>query len=177
MQQFNELQKQFNELQKQFNELQKQFKPDYTPKEIFMQGSFMDQQDIFSPLGGYFRPIYSTVLNKVVKNDYSKYRCLDGIPLNLLITTEPGHIHNKYKVKAGLSLKQWESYGWIHPQNPRGWLEWYCGYTDGHRTPDDSRQIKRWIGMRNRFCGIKDKSQSPVVKQTLLHWGIDWRKC
>lgn len=30
---------------------------------------------------------------------------------------------NYYKVKVGLSLPEWEEKRWIHPQDPRGWIE------------------------------------------------------
>ena len=50
---------------------------------------------------------------------------------------------------------------------------------------EDERQIKRWLGIVNRFKGIlvkmiKDKgtkfgdfSVSPKIRQILLHWGYE----
>jgi hypothetical protein len=35
---------------------------------------------------------------------------------------------NKYKVKAGQDQAFWESKGWIHEQDPRGWFHWYCRF-------------------------------------------------
>ena len=33
---------------------------------------------------------------------------------------------NHFKIKSGLSQKEWEEKGWIHRDDPRGWFEWYC---------------------------------------------------
>jgi len=94
---------------------------------------------------------------------------------------------NKYDVKAGQSLQEWENAGWIHEQDPRGWFQWYCRYYLGRRTEDDERQIKRWMGVcgpsGGRFKNMlvkkialvdgrwNDSSISPIIRQTLQHWG------
>ena len=92
---------------------------------------------------------------------------------------------NKYGVKCGTSLRFWENKGWIKDIDPYGWFQWYCRYHLGRRSSDDSRQIKRWLGIVNRFkCilvkMIKDKgtkfddfSVSPKMRQILLHWGYE----
>jgi hypothetical protein len=137
-----------------------EFKPNYSPYEVMEQGSFLNQ-------GGYWRPIYSRVLGKEIKNDYKKYgfRCSKD-----KLICDPDPSRNKYKTDAGLSLQYWENHGWIHPQDPRGWFEWYCNYYNGRRTEDDDRQIKRWLNVKKRFGSIKNKSNR--VKQTLLQWAI-----
>ncbi len=98
---------------------------------------------------------------------------------------------NKYKVPAGSSLKSWESKGWIKPQDPYGWVHWYCRFFMGRRTPDDRRQIKRWLGyagpngrFRNQLINLirekktnhKDTRVSPVIRQGLLQWAYELTK-
>ena len=92
---------------------------------------------------------------------------------------------NKYGVKCGTYLRFWENKGWIKDIGPYGWFQWYCRYYYGRCNSDDSRQIKRWLGIANRFKGIlvkmtKDKatkfddfSVSPKIRQILLHWGYE----
>ena len=38
---------------------------------------------------------------------------------------------NKYGVKAGKDQVAWEQSGWIKPQDPRGWFQWYCRFYEG----------------------------------------------
>jgi hypothetical protein len=88
---------------------------------------------------------------------------------------------NYYKVKVGSSYEYWLSKGWINEDlHPYGWIEWYCDYYNGKRTYDDERQIKRWLniaGPNGRFRRqlknmLKNKKDSPRIRQTLLHWGV-----
>jgi hypothetical protein len=72
---------------------------------------------------------------------------------------------------------------WIHPDDPRGWFQWYCRYYMGRRTPDeDVRQIKRWKAIRRhvsqlrRHCEPGDLTCRPRQRQALPHWAYDSRK-
>jgi hypothetical protein len=80
--------------------------------------------------------------------------------------------------------------GWIDPQDPRGWFQWYCRFYAGRRTADDIRQIRRWSGVagpRGRWrrflmnkigdpSRLDDETISPVVRQPLLHWAYELKE-
>lgn len=90
---------------------------------------------------------------------------------------------NCFMVEASLPLKEWQKKGWIHPDDPRGWFQWYCRYFMGRRMPEeDERQIKRWLMMKRHIAQIKkhcakgDLSCRRKQRQALLHWAYDSRK-
>lgn len=165
--------------------LDKDFKPNLTPREMFRLGSFG---------GTYWRPIHSTIVNKNLHNQHLKFPKSWWQKINPEThLTNPNYNKaiNKYKVKVGTSLKFWEEKGWITEYDPYGWVEWYCNYYQGRRSPDDERQIKRWLGIagqQGRFrkwlvtqilkSGKKwdDPSVSPKIRQTLQHWGYKLTK-
>ena len=157
------------------------FKPNLNPEEILNSGAFG---------GTYFRKIYSSITKKKYKNQYKEFENY-GWFKNLNISTQIASevcrpSLNKYKVKAGSSLKAWEDSGWIRSVDPYGWFQWYCRFYCGRRCNDDERQIERW----NKYAGEKsgryrrrlinmcikqnkkfnDYSVSPVIRQGLLHW-------
>lgn len=85
------------------------------------------------------------------------------------------------------ALGMWESSGWISDADPYGWFQWYCRFYEGRRSSDDARQIARWKGVagpkgrfRSQLCNKivsakarhDDVSISPVIRQTLWHWGL-----
>ena len=85
----------------------------YSPIEMFNMGV----------LGGsYYRPVYSQVLKKELKNDVPKY-IRESVSDTKIMMPDYDVSKNYYKVKVGLSLPEWEEKGWIHPQDPRGWIE------------------------------------------------------
>lgn len=89
---------------------------------------------------------------------------------------------NYFGVNASQPLSVWRKKGWINPQDPRGWFQWYCRYFMGRRTVDDERQIKRWRAIKRHIAQIKkncrpgDLSCRKVQRQAVLHWGYDARK-
>jgi len=58
-------------------------------------------------------------------------------------STNPTGEINRFKVRAGQSLQEWEKAGWIWAGDPRGWAEWYCRFWGGRRCGDDERQVRR----------------------------------
>lgn len=163
----------------------KDFRPNRTPEEVLRAGSFG---------GTYFRPITSAVTNiryspkDVLKDtvDPSWIKDLDSKTLLTSSTYRPQV--NKYGVKSGGGLGMWESSGWISDADPYGWFQWYCRFYQGRRCSDDARQISRWLksaGPKGRFrsqlcnkilaanAACDDQSISPVIRQTLLHWGLE----
>lgn len=59
-----------------------------------------------------------------------------------------------------------------HWENDK-WLEWYCGYDAGTRTPDDARQMGKWAAYRYEHGGRFMASPTPVRALALETWGID----
>ena len=164
-----------------------EFRPNLTPKQVLKMGSFG---------GTYFRDIHSSVTGKNYKGKtvIKKYPqdWFKGFDIDKkIVSGEYDKNVNKYKVKCGSSLDDWESKNWIIKQDPYGWFQWYCHFYMGRRTKDDQRQIDRWsklAGPKGRFrrtlmnkiikagSDHNDFSISPVIRQVLQHWGYKLNK-
>lgn len=89
---------------------------------------------------------------------------------------------NFFGVNASQPLSVWRKKGWIHPDDPRGWFQWYCRYSMGRRHEDDLRQIKRWKAIKRHISQIKIHCMKGEwdchrrQRQAVLHWAYDSRK-
>ncbi|MCW9054691.1 MAG: hypothetical protein OQJ98_01795 [Candidatus Pacebacteria bacterium] len=141
----------------------KDFKPELTPKQMLALGVFG---------GVYMRDC----IKEFPKDWFTKAK----------FQKEGSYVHdpeiNFFGVNASQPLSVWRKKGWIHKDDPRGWLEWYCRYYRGRRHEDDARQIKRWKAFRRhaaqvaKNCRKGDFSCRPKQRQALLHWAYDSRK-
>lgn len=137
------------------------FKPELTPKQMLELGIF----------GGKYMT-----------------DCTNEFPLDWFKGTKLCHeFHNPdlnyFQINASQPLSVWKEKGWIYPDDPRGWFQWYCRYYMGRRLPaEDNRQIKRWLAMTRHISQIKksctkgDLSCRRRQRQALLHWAYDSRK-
>ena len=137
------------------------FKPELTPKEMLELGVF----------GGKYMT-----------------DCVNEFPRDWFRLAKLCHeFHNPelnlFGVNASQSLSVWRAKGWIYPEDPRGWFQWYCRYYLGRRIPmEDQRQIKRWRAMQRHItqlqmnCGVGELSCRRKQRQALLHWAYDSRR-
>lgn len=137
------------------------FKPELTPKEMLELGVF----------GGEYMT-----------------DCRDEFPADWFTHAKLHHgSHeaslNFFGVNASQPLSVWLKKGWIHPEDPRGWFQWYCRYYMGRRMPlEDDRQIKRWraiarhIAQIRKNCAPGDMLCRRKQRQAVLHWAYDSRR-
>jgi len=136
------------------------FKPDLTPKQMLEIGVF----------GGR----YMTDCKKEFPPDWWKRA--------KICPTHHDPKLNYFSVNASQPLAVWRAKGWIHPDDPRGWFQWYCRYWRGRRHPDDARQIKRWKAIQRHIWQIKKNCRLGILncrrrqRQAVLHWAYDSRK-
>ena len=147
------------------------FKPILTPKGIFNCGAFGGSYfGVRTELQGDYD--YQSLFEEVLKDVSPEKYLSDRYDVK----------KNMFKIKSGMPYAYWKDKGWMHEDDPYGWLEWYLKYHNGRRHPDDERQIQRW----REFCGVNgrwrkriykrieetgDWKVSPRIQQSLLHWG------
>ena len=89
---------------------------------------------------------------------------------------------NFFGVNASQPLAVWRAKGWIHPDDPRGWFQWYCRYYLGRRCEDDERQVRRWRAIARHVVQIRKNCRKGDLdcrrkqRQAVLHWAYDSRK-
>ena len=135
----------------------KLFKPQLTPKKMLELGVFG---------GAYF----GLSIKEYPKSRFINAKISKNFDVNL----------NRFKVKSGLSRKEWQEKGWIFKQDPLGWFQWYCRFSNGRRILHiDGIQIKRWKNFTRHVIAIK-KNCEPVdlscrkrQRQSILQWAYD----
>ena len=135
----------------------KLFKPQLTPKKMLELGVFG---------GAYF----GLSIKEYPKSWFINAKISKNFDVNL----------NRFKVKSGLSRKEWQEKGWIFKQDPLGWFQWYCRFSNGRRILHiDEIQIKRWKNFTRHLFAIK-KNCEPVdlncrrrQRQAILQWAYD----
>lgn len=177
---------------KTFKDAPSHFKPNLAPAQ--MLGNGMHGGIYWNPKGGkpginYPRSKFPDGIPGVSIDEFPK-EWFEGVPEELYLSRRYSTSHNCYGVKSGLDQAGWETSGWIHPCDPRGWTQWYFRFYNGRRLEggEDERQIARWNGVageKGRWksnliakCAaagknFDDVTVSPVVRQTLLHWAYE----
>ena len=159
-----------------------EFTPNLTPKQVIQAGTWGGCY--FHPRGG--KPGIRGPCN-ITHEEFPK-DWFAGLKPDQYRSRRYDKDRNKYGVVAGQDQAYWEEHGWIIPQDPRGWFQWYCRFYLGRRTKDDARQISRWVGVagakgrwKTNLCKKcvyankrwDDDTVSPVVRQTMLHWAYE----
>ena len=120
---------------KKSEDFYKLFKPQLSPQKMLEMGVFG---------GSYFG-------NKI--NEYPK-SWFKNAKLSKTFDIEK----NRFKVRAGLSKKEWIDKGWIFKEDSLGWFQWYCRFKNGRRIRRlDKVQIKRWKAFKRHVAAIKKK--------------------
>ena len=135
----------------------KLFKPQLTPKKMLELGVFG---------GSYF----GLNVKEYPKSWFIKAKISKNFDVSI----------NRFSVKSGLSRKEWLEKGWIFKEDPLGWFQWYCRFSNGRRIPYmDEIQIKRWKNFRRHVMAIKkncergDLSCRRRQRQAILQWAYD----
>ena len=135
----------------------KLFKPQLTPQKMLKMGVFG---------GSYFS-------GKIKEYQKSWFK---NAKLSKTFDVEK----NRFKVKAGLSRKEWLNKGWIFEEDPLGWFQWYCRFQNGRRIPHiDEIQIKRWKAFRRHVNAIKKNCAQGDIhcrrkqRQAILQWAYN----
>jgi len=133
------------------------FKPELKPKKMLEMGVFG---------GSYFG-------GKIQEYPKSWFK---NVKLSKTFDVEK----NKFKVKAGLSRKEWIDKGWIFKEDPLGWFQWYCRFQNGRRISHiDKIQIKRWKAFTRHVSAIKKNCEQGNIhcrrkqRQAILQWSYN----
>ena len=139
-------------------EFYKLFKPQLTPKKMLELGVFG---------GAYFS---DGSIKEFPKSWFEKAKISKTFNVDL----------NRFKIESGLSRKEWIDKGWIFKEDPLGWFQWYCRFTNGRRIPHiDEIQIKRWKNFRRHVIAIEKNCEKGNLecrrrqRQAILQWAYN----
>ena len=139
-------------------DIKKIFKPELSPKEMLELGVFG---------GSYFA---DSSIKEYPKAWFAKAKLSDTFNVKL----------NRFQVRAGLTRKEWQDKGWIFKEDPLGWFQWYCRFTNGRRiTHIDEIQIKRWKNFKRHVMAIEKNCEKGDLgcrkrqRQAILQWAYD----
>ncbi len=142
---------------KKNNDFYEIFKPELTPKEMLELGVFG---------GSYF----GYKIKEFPKSWFKKAKLSEKFDVKI----------NRFRVKAGLSRKEWQDKGWIFKEDPLGWFQWYCRYSNGRRLSKiDEIQIKRWKNFRRHVSAIEKNCEKGNLdcrkrqRQAILQWAYN----
>ena len=143
---------------KEKERIYKLFKPQLTPKEMLELGVFG---------GSYFN---KKQIKEFPKSWFQKAKLSETFNVEL----------NRFKVKSGLSREEWIKKGWIFKEDPLGWFQWYCRYSNGRRIKGmDEVQIQRWLNFTRHVkaiaknCEKNDLTCRRRQRQAILQWAYD----
>jgi hypothetical protein len=87
---------------------------------------------------------------------------------------------NLFAPSVSLDKQKWIDNGWITPEDPLGWVEWYHNWSQGRCIEElDKWQMNRWKsfaarhGAQVKKNGNGNLSKRRRQRQCLLHWGAD----
>ena len=139
------------------NDFYKLFKSQLTPKKMLELGVFG---------GAYF----GLSIKEYPKSWFINAKISKNFDVNL----------NRFKVKSGLSRKEWQEKGWIFKQDPLGWFQWYCRFSNGRRILHiDEIQIKRWKAFKRHLTAIQKNCEQGNIhcrkrqRQAILQWAYN----
>ena len=143
---------------KEKEQIYKLFKPQLTPKEMLELGVFG---------GSYFN---KKQIKEFPKSWFLKAKLSEKFDVTL----------NRFKIKSGLSREEWIKKGWIFKEDPLGWFQWYCRFSNGRRIPHiDEIQIKRWKNFTRHVKAIKNNCEEGDLtcrrrqRQAILQWAYN----
>jgi hypothetical protein len=111
------------------------FAPNLTPAEMLAGGIFG---------GGPFRSHHSSVLRRELDGhaDAEEFpdAWFEGVDDEKLWNDGYDAAQNRFGVRAGQTLSEWEEAGWVRSCDPRGWWQWYFRFYLGRRCDDVSEE-------------------------------------